>query len=105
MCIRDSHYDPAILNPYDLPELLYDFSKLGLGSVPDLDLYNFYDNISIPTLLMRGMKSQILGKKLAADMIKRGPKPRLVEFEGVGHAPTLIHLHQLRILERFLEQN
>ena len=54
---------------------------------------------------MRGMNSQILGKKLAEDMTKRGPRPRLVEFEGVGHAPTLIHLHQLRILEKFLEQN
>ena len=54
---------------------------------------------------MRGMSSSILDKKLATDMTKRGPKPRLVEFEGVGHAPTLIHLHQLRILEKFLEQN
>ena len=99
------HYDPAILNPYDLPELLYNFTKFGLGSVPELNLYSFYDNISIPTLLMRGMNSQILGKKLADDMTKRGPRPRLVEFEGVGHAPTLIHLDQLRILEKFLEQN
>ena len=41
---------------------------------------------------MRGMNSQILGKKLAEDMTKRGPKPRLVEFKGVGHAPTLIQL-------------
>ncbi|MAF81401.1 MAG: hypothetical protein CMK52_00585 [Proteobacteria bacterium] len=99
------HYDPAILNPYDLPDLLYNFAKIGLGSVPELNLYSFYDNISIPTLLMRGMSSSILDKKLATDMTKRGPKPRLVEFEGVGHAPTLIHLHQLRILEKFLEQN
>ncbi|MDA9690112.1 alpha/beta hydrolase [Betaproteobacteria bacterium] len=99
------HYDPAILNPYDLPELLYNFTKFGLESIPELNLYNFYDNISIPTLLLRGMNSQILGRKLADDMTKRGPKPKLVEFEGVGHAPTLIHLDQLRILEKFLEQN
>jgi len=99
------HFDPAILNPYDLPELLYNFTKFGVGSIPELDLYSFYDNISIPTLLMRGMNSQIFGKKLAEDMRKRGPRPRLVEFEGVGHAPTLIHLRQLRILEKFLEQN
>ena len=54
---------------------------------------------------MRGMNSQILGKKLATDMTKRGPRAKLVEFEGVGHAPTLIQLHQLKILEKFLEQN
>ena len=103
-CFRP-HYDPAILNPYDLPELLYNFTKFGVGSIPELNLYGFYDNISIPTLLMRGMNSQILGKKLAEDMTKRGPRPRLVEFKGVGHAPTLIQLHQLKILEKFLEQN
>ena len=51
------------------------------------------------------MNSTILGKKLAEDMTKRGPRPSLVEFKGVGHAPTLIHLHQLKILEKFLEQN
>ena len=97
------HYDPAILNPYDLPELLYNFTKIAVESIPELNLYGFYDKISIPTLLMRGMNSQILCKKLAEDMAKRGPRPTLVEFEGVGHAPTLIHLHQLRILEKFLE--
>ena len=99
------HYDPAILNPYDLPELLYNLTKIGVGSIPGLNLYGFYDNISIPTLLLRGMNSQIFGKKLAEDMTKRGPRPRLVEFAEVGHAPTLIHLHQLRILEKFLDQN
>ena len=99
------HYDPAILNPYELPELLYNFTKFGVESIPELDLFSFYDHVSIPTLLMRGMNSQILGKKLAEDMRTRGPRPKLVEFEGVGHAPTLIHLRQLKLLEKFLEQN
>ena len=82
---------PSYPKPIRSPELLYNFTKIGVGSIPELDLYSFYDNISIPTLLMRGMNSQIFGKKLAEDMTKRGPRPRLVEFEGVGHAPTLIH--------------
>ena len=96
------HYDPAILNPYDLPELIYDFTKFGLDTIPELDLYSFYDHIIAPTLLIRGMNSQILGKEVALEMTKRGPKPKLVEFAGVGHAPTLIHSDQLQILEKFL---
>ena len=28
------HYDPAILNPYDIPDFLYNFAKIGVGSVP-----------------------------------------------------------------------
>ena len=76
----------------------YSITLLNLDlNYSELNLYSFYDSISIPTLLV--VNSQILGKELA-DMIQRGPKPRLVEFEGVGHAPTLIHLHQLRILEK-----
>ncbi len=97
------HYDPAILNPYDLPALVYDFTKFGLDTIPELNLYSFYDSISAPTLLVRGLNSPILGKKVALEMTKRGPMPRLVEVEGVGHAPTLMHLHQLQILEKFLK--
>lgn len=32
----------------------------------------------------------------------RGPKAKVVEIEGVGHAPTLMHGEQIRIVRDFL---
>ncbi len=35
-------------------------------------------------------------------MTQRGPKARLVEFEGVGHAPTLVASEQVAAVTAFL---
>jgi pimeloyl-ACP methyl ester carboxylesterase len=35
-------------------------------------------------------------------MTRRGPKARLVEIRGVGHAPTLMHADQIAIVREFL---
>ena len=37
-------------------------------------------------------------------MTERGPRAELVEFAGVGHAPTLIAAEQIEAVERFLPQ-
>jgi pimeloyl-ACP methyl ester carboxylesterase len=53
-------------------------------------------------LLLRGKQSDLLDIDTATQMTERGPKARLVEFEGVGHAPTLIAEEQIRTIEDFL---
>jgi hypothetical protein len=35
-------------------------------------------------------------------MTQRGPKARLVQFEGVGHAPTMISDDQVQTVVSFL---
>jgi pimeloyl-ACP methyl ester carboxylesterase len=35
-------------------------------------------------------------------MTERGPRARLVEFDGVGHAPTLVADHQVQTVVNFL---
>jgi len=35
-------------------------------------------------------------------MTQRGPKASLVQFEGVGHAPTLMHGDQIAAVQKFL---
>ena len=97
-----THFDPGILNPFGLPSFYQEISKMGLNALPDLNLWKFYDSISIKTLLLRGMKSEILNKKHALEMNKRGPKPKLIEFKGVGHAPTLMRTDQLNAIRTFL---
>jgi pimeloyl-ACP methyl ester carboxylesterase len=35
-------------------------------------------------------------------MTERGPKARLHEFAGIGHAPTLVQAEQRQVVQEFL---
>ncbi|HZW12130.1 MAG TPA: alpha/beta hydrolase [Noviherbaspirillum sp.] len=65
-------------------------------------LWMAYDAISCPTLLVRGAESDLVTKEVAQAMTTRGPKARLVEFQGVGHAPTFMHADQIDVAREFL---
>jgi len=61
-----------------------------------------YDAISCPTLLLRGVESDLLLSETAKQMTQRGPKAKLVEFKKVGHAPSLLHTDQIAVVKEFL---
>jgi pimeloyl-ACP methyl ester carboxylesterase len=61
-----------------------------------------YDGLKADTLLLRGAESDLLDADTAQEMTQRGPKARLVEFAGVGHAPTLVADDQVAAVEGFL---
>ncbi len=65
-------------------------------------LWAVYDSIHCPTLLVRGRESDLLTESVARLMSQRGPKARLVEFDGIGHAPTFVHDDQITIIKEFL---
>ncbi len=65
-------------------------------------LWAAFDAIRCPTLLIRGEQSDLLSRATAEAMTRRGPKPQLAEIPGVGHAPTLMHAHQIAIVRNFL---
>ena len=83
-------YDPGIGQP---------FRK---AAAQDILLWNVYDAISCPTLLLRGGESDLLLRETAEEMTRRGPKPRLVEFAGTGHAPALMSEEQIAVVRDFL---
>jgi pimeloyl-ACP methyl ester carboxylesterase len=87
--------DPAIAVPFRLitPEL----AKLGEAA-----LWQAYDSLNQPTLLLRGAESDLLSPSTAQAMTQRGPKARLVQFAGVGHAPTLVQGDQVQAVSEFL---
>jgi pimeloyl-ACP methyl ester carboxylesterase len=89
------HYDPAIAVPFRAvtPEI----AKAGEAA-----LWMAYDALRCPTLLIRGAESDLLSHETAQAMTQRGPKARLVELPGVGHAPTLIAPDQVAIVREFL---
>ncbi len=67
-------------------------------------LWALYDAIAARTLLARGAQSDLLSHETALEMTQRGPRARLVEFEGVGHAPTLVAPDQVEAAASFLLQ-
>ncbi|WP_136418176.1 alpha/beta hydrolase [Herbaspirillum sp. ST 5-3] len=67
-------------------------------------LWAMYDAISCPTLVVRGAQSDLLTHETAQAMTSRGPKAKLVEIPGVGHAPTFVHADQINFVKEFLLQ-
>jgi pimeloyl-ACP methyl ester carboxylesterase len=65
-------------------------------------MWQLYDRLSLPTLLLRGADSDLLSLPTALAMTQRGPLARLQEFAGVGHAPTLVANDQVQAVADFL---
>ncbi|RPJ44958.1 MAG: alpha/beta hydrolase [Betaproteobacteria bacterium] len=84
------NYDPAIALP---------FRKV---ADRDIVLWPAYDALRCPTLLLRGAESDLLLHDTALEMTQRGPRPRLIEFAGVGHAPALMADDQIAAIRDFL---
>jgi pimeloyl-ACP methyl ester carboxylesterase len=89
------HYDPAIAVPFR--SLTEADAKAGQAA-----LWQLFDAVRAQTVLLRGADSDLLSRETALEMTRRGPQPRLVEFEGVGHAPTLVHDMQVEAVAAFL---
>ena len=89
------HYDPTIA--------LW-FQALTQAAViqGEAALWQLYDQIQARTLITRGAQSDLLSVQTAQAMTHRGPKARLVEFAGVGHAPMLVAADQVQVVSDFL---
>ncbi len=85
------NYDPGIAVPFRS-------SASGGG-----DLWPIWDAIRCPTLVLRGADSDLLSSATAEAMRDRGPKPRMITFDGIGHAPMLLSTDQIEPVARFLE--
>jgi pimeloyl-ACP methyl ester carboxylesterase len=53
-------------------------------------------------MVLRGELSDLLTRDTANEMTRRGPRAKLAEIPGVGHAPTLIHEDQIQLVREFL---
>ncbi|EJE50200.1 putative hydrolase or acyltransferase of alpha/beta superfamily [Acidovorax sp. CF316] len=89
------HYDPAIAVPFR--SLTQEAATAG-----EAFLWQLYDQITARTLLLRGAQSDLLSHDTAQAMAARGPRAQLVEFAGVGHAPTLVAADQVAAVRDFL---
>ncbi|MGD9774077.1 alpha/beta fold hydrolase [Diaphorobacter sp.] len=91
------HYDPAIAVPYRAV-------TQDAALAAEQQLWQLYDQITAQVLLLRGAQSDLLSQTTAQEMTQRGPRAQLVEFAGVGHAPTLVQSDQVTVVAQFLRQ-
>lgn len=89
------HYDLGLAQPIKA-------STPELAAIAQTMLWAAYDAIQCPTLLVRGAESDLLTAESAQAMTQRGPRARLVEFAGVGHAPTFVQPEQIAVAVDFL---
>jgi pimeloyl-ACP methyl ester carboxylesterase len=82
-------YDPGIANAF-------------AGELQDVVLWPVWDAVRCPTLVLRGVDSDLLLHETALEMTRRGPKSRLKEFDGCGHAPALMAKDQIEVVRDFL---
>ncbi len=85
-----THYDPAIVRQM-------------IAYPDDFEQWPAYDALRLPCLVLRGEASDLLSPEMAAAMAARGPRARVVEVAGCGHAPALNTTAQIALVREFLE--
>jgi pimeloyl-ACP methyl ester carboxylesterase len=94
--VYSQNYDPAISTDFMLwPAML------------DIALWHVWERVECPVLILRGETSDLLLPSTVEKMKQRGiaASRRLVESVEIpdcGHAPSLMHLEQIRVVEEFV---
>lgn len=83
------HYDPAMVRQF------FVYPR-------DYDLWDEYDLLAMPALVLRGAESDLLLQETAEEMTRRGPRALLAVIEGCGHAPALNVPAQIDLVREFL---
>lgn len=89
------HYDPAIGAAF---RAVTDEA----AAAGEALLWQLYDALTCPTLLLRGEHSDLLSPATAQAMTERGPRARLHTVAGVGHAPMLVQPDQVALVRAFV---
>jgi pimeloyl-ACP methyl ester carboxylesterase len=84
------HYDPRIAQA---------FAELAAA---DIDLWEQWERIHCPVLVLRGERSELLTSETFAAMLQRGPPATGVTFPAVGHAPALMAQDQIAVVADWL---
>lgn len=88
------HYDPHITQQF-------------FREVPEYPMWNEYDALEIPVMVLRGVNSDLIAPETIQAMHARGPgrlgRLRSEEIAGCGHAPALNVPSQWQLVMDFLQ--
>jgi len=89
--------DGRITTHYD-PRMVYQF----IHHPNDQEHWPQFEALTLPVLCLRGAESDLLLRDTAEQMKLRGPRARVVEIAGCGHAPALNVPDQFALIDAFL---
>jgi pimeloyl-ACP methyl ester carboxylesterase len=97
-------HEAGIFKPRSDPSIALPFKAVTpqMAQAGEALLWQAWDSLKLPTLLLRGADSDLLSVATAQAMTQRGPRARLVQFDGVGHAPMLVQPEQVTAVRDFL---
>ena len=84
-------YDPRIAEPFKAS-----------FSGQEINLWPLYERIACPTLVVRGAETDLLTRDTWERMGACGPRAKLAEIPGVGHAPMFMADDQIAVVRDFL---
>lgn len=87
-------YDPAIVAPL----------KENLDALQDVSVWPIYEAVQIPMLLLHGTESTILSSNLVEEMKQRNKNLEVIDFPGIGHAPSLTEESQVELIRTWLQK-
>lgn len=87
-------YDPNLALPFKA-------TTVQSAQLDEQMLWAAYDAIRCPTLVVRGTESDLLSPATALAMSQRGPRAKIVELAGIGHAPTFLSDAQISLAKNF----
>jgi len=88
-------YDPGIGKP---------FMQSVSDGMAEIDLSGFWNQVQCPCLVLCGEESDILSRATAKAMCESKPQAELVEWAGIGHAPSLLEPAQIDLIADWLKQ-
>jgi cobalt-zinc-cadmium efflux system protein len=88
------HYDPKIVIPFAAVNPV-------LAKAGEMALWNHYDAITVPILIVRGGDSDLLSSATVEEMLRRNPHARSITIPEVGHAPAFLKPEQIALAAEF----
>ena len=92
-----THYDARIIQVLDA-----DNAEAVARGESLWPTWEVYDQIKCPTLVFHGVNSDLCLPVIVEKMESRGPKPKVVHFEGIGHTPMFNNEEQFNLVVDFL---
>lgn len=97
--VKSSESDEGYVLNHD-PAMIEQFVSLECN---DIELWDLWDAVKIPSLIIRGEKSGLLLKPTVEEMKQRHQDAESVEIAGCAHAPSLMVPAQIELVLNWLQ--